>query len=550
LKLIKNASLYWHTIRHLKLCQIYGRLRFRLSRPNFDLSPPPQIQSRLGTWTAPIRRNSSLIGPDEFVFFKEHGSLAVIGWEGGERSDLWRYNQHYFDDLNSSSASEKYMWHKKLLSKWMEENKSIYGVGWDPYPTSLRIVNWIKWTLAGNELPYGGVHSLAVQARYLSGRIEWHLLGNHLLANAKALVFAGLFFRGKEANKWLELGLKIIQGELSEQILLDGGHFERSTMYHAIILEDLLDLINASKLWSTAIKASIVLEWEDIASKMLSWLSKMIHPDGEISLFNDAGFNIAATPLDLFSYAHSLGLGVENIQADECPLKINVLEESGYIRLSSSNAVAFLDVAPVGPDYLPGHAHADTLSFELSLFNQRIIVNGGTSLYGISPQRLRERHTLAHSTVEVDQMSSSEVWGGFRVARRAKPFDLHITPSEGRIYVGCSHNGYARLKGKPIHHREWNLTANDLMISDRVTGGEHKSTARFIFHPSVSIERLNSSEWCIYTSLGQKVLFRILSGNGFVEPATYAPEFGTVVQTQCLAIDLRLGCSQVKLQWN
>jgi len=207
-------------------------------------------------------------------------------------------------------------------------------------------------------------------------------------------------------------------------------------------------------------------------------------------------------------------------------------------------------VAPVGPDYLPGHAHADTLSFELSLFAQRIVVNGGTSLYGVSPERLRERETVAHSTVEIDGISSSEVWGGFRVARRAYPFGLQIRSTEDEICVGCSHNGYARLKGKPIHRREWSMTVDDLTISDWVTGGNHNSIARFILHPLVHIERLNINNWCIYTPFGQKALFKVLSGNGFVESASYAPEFGKVVQTKCLAIELRLGRSQVKLQWN
>jgi hypothetical protein len=50
------------------------------------------------------------------------------------------------------------------------------------------------------------VHSLAVQARHLSRRLEYHLLGNHLFANAKALVFAGLFFQGDEADAWLADG--------------------------------------------------------------------------------------------------------------------------------------------------------------------------------------------------------------------------------------------------------------------------------------------------------------------------------------------------------
>ncbi|MEN9780004.1 MAG: hypothetical protein RL014_1152 [Pseudomonadota bacterium] len=95
--------------------------------------------------------------------------------------------------------------------------------------------------------------------------------------------------------------------------------------------------------------------------------------------------------------------------------------DSGYVRLDNGPAVALLDVAPVGPDYLPGHAHADTLSFELSVGAQRVLVNSGTSCYGSSAERLRQRGTAAHNTVVVNGQDSSEVWGGFRVARRPLP---------------------------------------------------------------------------------------------------------------------------------
>ena len=497
----------------------------------------------------PMQPSPSLVGPEEFRFLGSQGSLRGFGWDGPAREKLWRYNQHYFDHLNASFASERLVWHLALLTNWVDKNPPALGVGWESYPTSLRIVNWIKWSLAGNSLPTPCIQSLAIQVRFLSKRLEWHLLGNHLLANAKALVFAGLFFRGDEAEIWLKTGLRIIESELAEQILQDGGHFERSPMYHAIVLEDLLDLINVSQLWSGSIDSSVILEWWAVARRMFFWLGAMTHPDGQISFFNDAAFDIAPSLKNLSEYAQLLGIKLDSNLAGP-GLTAYTLDQSGYIQLRSRDAVVFLDVAPVGPDYLPGHAHADSLSFELSLFGQRVVVNGGTSLYGISPQRLRERQTGAHSTVEVAGISSSEVWSGFRVARRAKPFGLQINSLEGEIFVGCSHNGYTRLKGKPIHRREWSLTVNDLTISDWVTGGNHESIARFILHPSASIDRLNINDWYIYMPLGQRVLFKVLSGNAFVETASYSPEFGVVLQTQCLAIKLTSGRSRARLQWN
>ena len=95
-------------------------------------------------------------------------------------------------------------------------------------------------------------------------------------------------------------------------------------------------------------------------------------------------------------------------------------------RICKGEAVLLIDVAPIGPDYLPGHAHADTLSYELSLYGKRVLVNSGTSRYGSGPKRDWERSTAAHNTVEVDGQSSSETWSGFRVARRAYPFDVLV----------------------------------------------------------------------------------------------------------------------------
>ena len=85
-------------------------------------------------------------------FLNEKGNLDEVGWDGPSREKLWRYNQHYFDDLNAQDADERKSWHTDLIEKWIVENAPFVGTGWESYPTSLRIVNWIKWSLGGNQL--------------------------------------------------------------------------------------------------------------------------------------------------------------------------------------------------------------------------------------------------------------------------------------------------------------------------------------------------------------------------------------------------------------
>ena len=536
--------------------QFYGRLWFKFVQPRLDVAHADfSIRANVGEWNKPIAHAATMLGPSQFKFLGiEHSLASTGGWNDESLQKLWLYNLHYFEDLNAQEADNRINWHLALLQRWVHENPPPLGNGWEPYPTSLRIVNWVKWSLAGNELPATCIQSLGLQARWLSKRLEIHLLGNHLFANGKALVFAGLYYEGAEANNWLNKGLQIIARELPEQVLQDGGNFERSPMYHAIFLEDVLDLLNIANTHVEAIPSTTQEQWGAVAVKMLKWLQGMSHPDGKISLFNDAAFEIAATYQDLALYAervlpeHLLGFSTVDSALQALPLSLTQFLDSGYLRLQSPNAVALLDVAPIGPDYLPGHAHADTLSFELSLFGQRVIVNGGTSQYGLGPERLRERQTASHSTVEIDGQSSSEVWGGFRVARRAYPFDLEIAETDNKVLVSCAHNGYRRLKGKPVHRRKWQFSESRLVIEDCVEGQFDTAFAYFHLHPSVTVKVFETGSWYLLLTGGQRAIFSVQAGDAQLVSSHYAPEVGKTLQTQCFKVTLgKVALSEVTL---
>ena len=555
---LKTISRYWHTLKYLKPVQLYGRVwkKFQRSRPCLDTAPSIRVHNN--HWKVPARREPSLVGPTNFKFLNQHGSLQEHGWCGGKREKLWRYNQHYFDDLNAKDPKSRLLWHKNLLLDWVCNNAPGIGDGWEAYPTSLRIVNWIKWALVGNQLPTLCIESLAIQARWLSNHLETHLLGNHLFANAKALIFAGCFFEGDEANNWLMTGLIILKKEIPEQILLDGGQFELSTMYHALALEDMLDLCNLANVYVEALNE----QDQDIGElirgyvpKMINWLELMSHSDGEIGFFNDAALGIAPTSEELIEYSLRLGFDKTNKFFDYKKhnrlMEYIHLKESGYIHIESKDTLVLFDVAKIGPDYLPGHAHADTLSLECSLFGQRLLVNSGTSCYGISQERLRQRGTAAHNTVVIDEQNSSEVWGGFRVARRAYPKDLKINGNNEEITINCSHDGYTRLKGRPIHHRTLKLTEKSLLIEDAVSGKFKSAEAYFHFHPAIVLrsEEDGSRGELIFKNQ-RKAVWQIVFGAAKLAPSTYHPRFGIVQSAQCLVVSLKDGKSHFEITWD
>jgi uncharacterized heparinase superfamily protein len=542
-----RLSRYWHTLRHLKPVQVYGRIRFRLARPRVETGPAPALRARREEWVQPARRNASVIGPETFRFLNVERDLGAYGWDDPAVDKLWRYNLHYFDDLNADDAQARTAWHRSLLAKWVRENPPARGSGWEPYPTSLRIVNWIKWALAGNALPPECVDSLAVQTRWLARRLEVHLLGNHLFANAKALLFGGSFFEGREAESWRRRALRILRSEIGEQILSDGGHFERSPMYHALALEDILDLCNVASALPSADGAHVAQACRDRVAPMREWLAAMCHPDGEIGYFNDAAAGIAPTLRALDDYAQRLGFARRASSARG----VTPLSASGYVRVERDAAVALLDVAPVGPDYLPGHAHADTLSFELSLFGRRVFVNSGTSCYGDSAERLRQRGTAAHNTVLVDGHDSSEVWAGFRVARRARPFGLHIEEAAA-IEVRCAQDGYRRLLRRCDHLRRWRFGDAELLVEDTIRGGFDCAVARFHLHPSVRVEHGTSaaSDSALLDMPGQhSIRFSVEGGALRVEPSTWHRQFGVSEPNLCLVVDLHGAALRTLIDW-
>ena len=552
IEILHQVERYGQTLRHLKAIQIYKRLWFKVYRPRpviATLCPP--LRGIASRWCSSPSRASSMLDPRQFVFLNEANCLPLIGgWNETKYTKLWLYNLHYFDDLNAVDASERLIWHVALIERWIQENPPAFGVGWEPYPTSLRIINWVKWLVTRGLSNDRLLNSLSVQVDVLQKKIEWHLLGNHLFVNAKALVMAGLFFECPNSNVWLNSGLKIIRKQLNEQILEDGGNFERSTMYHSIFLEDLLDLLNAAQVWPSLIPELDLALWRNTAARMLTWLTAMSHPDGDIALFNDAALCIAPTAAKLHDYAENLGITVDQPLAEVVPSLIH-FAETGYIRLQAHRAVAYLDVAPIGPDYLPGHAHADTLSFELSVFGERVVVNGGTSQYGISLERTSERGTAAHSTVEVAGQNSSDVWGGFRVGRRAYPFDLKINEETSLLEVSCSHDGYKRcLAGGPIHRRTWSMDEDSLRVIDSVDGGSHVALARYILHPNLKVRELSEGQWNIELSNSHNITFVVLNGLSYLEESNYCPEFGKKYVTKCLVVRLTSGISDIKFHWS
>ncbi|HYC60590.1 MAG TPA: alginate lyase family protein [Thermoanaerobaculia bacterium] len=455
---------FLETVRHLSARQIATRAVRMAERqwwrvanakaPVVAAAPPIAPHQPLWRDLAPSDRGRE-IAQGRFTFLRE--TRVRPKWDAPDVPQLWRYHLHQFD---YARELEPHVF-RELAKSWIAANRRLGGDGWHPYTVSLRIVNWCEALLAfGDDEEIRA--SIYAQADFLARHLERDVRGNHLLENARALVRAGVFF---DHAAWRDLGIRILREEVPEQVLADGGHFERTPGYHVRmmnVLEDVATYVHEP--WLTTAVAN-----------MRAFLAAITPPDGRLPLIKD-------TTLDPGT-AGSPPVG--RVRRPESPSL--QLAQSGFFVTRNDERGDFLiaDFGRVCPDYLPAHAHADMFSYELTIGRKPIIVDSGVFEYAEGEWRNWFRSTAAHNTVEIDGRDQSEMWGSFRVGRRARPRDVVWTDTPQLTAIAGEHDRYAPV----IHHRTIITLHRERIwvIVDRIEGPPAHVARSFIhLHPDAT----------------------------------------------------------------
>ena len=465
---ISKIKLLLNTVKYLKPIQVYYRFYYFFSNRLFSIDvdggfPPPFT---LINWESKLKSSLSYAHKEKSFSFLNitHQFSEQIDWNYSEHGKLWAYNLNYFDFLSQKEITDEIG--VDLIHDYIKKD-SILKDGKEPYPISLRGMNWIKF-LAENKIRDPEIDkTLYNHYRILFTNLEYHLLGNHLLENAFSLLFGAYYFQDEKLYRKAK---KLLTSELNEQILNDGGHFELSPMYHQIIFSRLLDCVQLIKLNPIWEKDELLSFLEEKASIMSSWLQNITYNNGEIPMVNDSTYHISSTSEELFVYSKSLGIKSKTVP----------LSTSGYRKINSNKYELFIDVGNVGPEYQPGHAHSDTFNFELMKNGSPVFVDTGISTYEKNFIRQSERATCAHNTVQIDNIEQTQVWGGFRVANRAKVSSLEETD----YYIEAVHDGY-RKEGF-LHKRTFEWEENKITLKDEIDKSTiNKSKAFFHLHSSI-----------------------------------------------------------------
>ena len=506
-------------MKYLKCTQAYHQIKYRLIKPKRVVSSWNGSFKQVDLIDFPKKQISLKTNKDKWSFYflnLEHSfSIESVDWSFKDYGMLWTYNLNYFDWLHQADISK---------DKGLEILKHFYAtpaknnpIILHTYPTSLRIINIAKYIPKWDVKEDWLYHQLVSDLKFLSGRLEYHLLANHLLENAFALYVGGLI-TGQE--KFVIKGKKLLTKELKEQILNDGMHYERSPMYHLVILERLLDTLNFAKAFNDNLGPLLLFYSKKMTSLAMNWGGL-----DRIPMMQDSAYNIALSVSTLLKYSKKL-LG------DEFPPSPSTFEDSGYRNLKSKDFNLFADVGIVDPSYQPGHAHADELNFELFYKGEPIIVDTGVSTYEKNVKRQLERSTLSHNCVSVNDANSSDVWSGFRVGKRAK---INLLEDE-EFNLSAQHNGYNPI----MISRYWCLDDNEVIITDTVNSYHKKLSkpinvkGRFHVHPKIKVKEIDNLSFM----LGENILLQFqseyLDEKVYIEEFEYAHGYNRIVKSKVI----------------
>ena len=422
--------LHLHALRVARVRQLRARAVRPIARRRFPGGAPPRDAE-------PVAAAAVLWGSPAFEAATPPDQSTHLG----------RFHRQYGEDVLEAARAGDLGEARRLVATWIEAHPPHRGDAWHPYPLSTRVGNWIAALtlepgLASPELS----QSLWTQLRRLRVNVEDDILGNHVIRNARALVLGGASFGTAELTR---RGIELLRRELPEQVLPDGGHYERSPAYHLVVLRDLLEVHAASP-----------HSWiAERIEQMRAFAAALARPDGAPAQFNDG--SVDAPRLEL----------------PDPPDGLVVFPDSGFVVVREGGLWLAFRCGPASPPFLPAHAHADALSFQLWWQGRPVVVDPGTYTYEPGAERDWFRSTHAHSTLTVDGGDQFRLWGAFRSGPLPKVSLRYAR--EGAVEASVV------LPGRVRHVRrlEWSVAdAVEVTVHDALEGkGRHRVATRLVW---------------------------------------------------------------------
>lgn len=517
----ETAPLLYNTVKNMERDQLLGiadRTLRQLVVPSLPVDADQWYDRKLpdGLAIAPahVRGNTTTlrrcIGGDTRREYRERADEAAGGeltllnhtvdiddgdgvdWFGSEILDppeLWALQFHGFDFL-----SWAYLGHdepqacpaavdafRDWLADWYESEATRIGAegylrrGWTPYAVSLRISNLARfcaWIRSNTGMETLAARIVYRNAAFLANHVEYDVGGNHLVENGIALLLAGSLFDGQGAQ-WTEKGTEVLV-DASDQFLDDGGHFERSPMYHVITLTRYLTAIDLLRRAGREVPPALLA----VAESGTRFLRRLRPPDGRLPLLNDAVSGEALEIDECCRYADAVGVDTTSAAGGS-------LDASGYYWLGDGDDRLLVDGGQGGPAHLPGHSHNDQFSVCFWADGHRLLSDTGTHEYAPTQARQYARSVAAHNTVQYGDIEPIPIGGSYLLGRRLDP-TVRAGTADGVHFFDGTYSRQGRRRTDYSHRRRIYHADDWWLVWDSVDAAESAPVrSRLHLHPGV-----------------------------------------------------------------
>jgi hypothetical protein len=432
------------------------------------------------------------------------------------------------------------------LQSWFAACPYPHGAAWaSALDAGLRLLNWsLVWQLIGVDA--GGSHPLPAPLRrrwlddvILHAHVIRHNLSrhssanNHLIGELVGLVAAHATWPyWPRLGRWAATARSELERETLRQNAADGCNREQASWYQAFVFELLAVFVRIAQLQGAPVPSPVRAR----LAAMARFAAALRDAGGALSHHGDADH---ATALGLVlghddAIERMLGLAVAMRLAPElAPLLTEAPElgawlvgpvddaatprdagaaqaarqqlprefaDGGYFLLGrdfggGDEVMMTVDAGPLGYLGIAAHGHADALSLRLSVGGRALLVDRGTGSYNTEPSWRRYfRGTLAHNTVCIDGSEQSGYGGPFLWLGKARCTVRRFGSDDMHGVIEASHDGYRRLRGRPLHERgvEWVAAERRFTVTDTIRGrGPREIAIAWHFAPecAVAIDR-------------------------------------------------------------
>ncbi len=471
---------------------------------------------------------------------------GATGYGPSNGTPAWRAALHGFGwlrDLRALGTDAARMKARDIAADWLAKGATD-PVADAPEVAGARLSAWLgHWDFvaatAEDALRKAMMARLANDARALVVALPSDARHRGALVALKGALAAAVAL---EEEAWITRCTRFLPAEIDRQILPDGSHVERSPAALLLALQDLIEIRNL--LHGAGLESPPALA--GALDRAAPALRLFRHGDGGLASFNGTREE-APSLLDLvLTQAQARG---------RAPL---ILPDGGFQRLQAGRTLVIADTGrppdragPAGPGGLPRgadrHHHAGTLSFEMSVGRDRLIINCGAAPAAEPAWRDALRATAAHSTLTIADTNSSElVEDG--LGRRPDTVEAERQEAGGAQWLEAWHDGWKKGFGA-VHRRRLYLaeSGDDLRGEDMVEAENPPSFAvRFHLHPSVAAN-LQEDGITVLLRLPSGAGWRLRAGGGTVTVEDSIHLYADPRRTQQVVVTADPGSS--KVQW-